>query len=434
MNRSFRINSFLIVISFLTLLHSNQLRAQVQDNLWIKYDLPPVNEVDWSPDNSKIVYVGWDSFVLVSDLDDGEITHALYHPSPVPIISSVSYSNDGSKIASGSYGNLLIWDGNSFDFISELSISDRWLFSISWSPNDEYIALESDGNIYVIDPYNITVTDSFSLDYPNGGGLRSGLCWLDDKIILAGNHNGYMKIYDVQEKVLIDSKKYSETTYGIYDISISPDRKLAALCTYQDLYFIDTENFELVKTLRASQDFLWSSAWSPDGHFITTSGNWHQIHFFEVETGDEVGKIPFPEDTIQTANRSIKWSADGTKLLVGSDLYPQSGALSLWKINLTPTSVQHDNSNLNSNFELFQNYPNPFNPSTIIKFSIPHSEFITLKIYNLLGEEIATLINENLSSGLHEIEFDGSNLRSGIYLYTLQHGSSIISKKMILLK
>lgn len=434
MKRSFFINTFYVVISSLALFLFNQLHAQTQNNIWIEYDLHPVYEVDWSPDNSKSVSVGRGSYVFVWNSDNGNITHALYHPAPISIITSVSYSNDGSRIASGSYGNLLIWDGNSFDFISALSISEKWLFSISWSPNDEYIALETDGYIYIIDPYKNIVTDSFSLDYPNGGGLRSGLCWLDNKTILAGNHDGYMKVYAVQEKVLIDSKKYSETTYGIYDISLSPDKKLAALCTYQYLYFIDTESFQLVKTLKASQDFLWSSAWSPDGRFITTSGNWRQIKFFDVETFNVVGKIPFPADTIQTSNSSIKWSADGSKLLVGSKLFPQTGSLSLWEINLTPTSVYDLNSELISSFELFQNYPNPFNPSTTINFSIPHSDFTTLKVFSLLGEEIATLISAHLQAGSHSIQFDASNLQSGVYFYTLQYGSSRISKKMLLLK
>ncbi len=434
MKRSFFINIFYVVISSLAIFSINGLQAQTQDNIWIEYDLPPIYEVDWSPDNSKIVSAVWDSYVLVWDSDNGNITHALYHPSPVSIITSVSYSNDGSKVASGSYGNLLIWNGNSFNFISALSISEKWLFSIRWSPNDEYIALESDGIIYVIDPFNNSVTDSFSLGFPNAGGLKTGLAWFDNNTILAGTHDGYFLVYNISEKIVVERKKYSDATYGIYDISISPDKKLAALSTYQYLYFIDTESFELIKTLKASQDFLWTSAWSPDGRFITASGNWRQIKFFDTETFDVVGKIPFPADTIQTSNRSIKWSADGSKLLVGSKLFPQTGSLSLWEVNLTPTSVYDHNSELISSFELFQNYPNPFNPSTTIKFSIPNSGFVTLKIYDLIGREIETIINENRTAGIHEEVFNSSSLASGMYFYSIEFGNSRITKQMILIK
>jgi len=92
-------------------------------------------------------------------------------------------------------------------------------------------------------------------------------------------------------------------------------------------------------------------------------------------------------------------------------------------------------------FLLAQNYPNPFNPSTRIKYVIGSRQFVTLKVYDVLGNEIATLVNKELSAGKYEVEFNASshsgeirNLTSGIYFYQLQVGSSIQTKKMILLK
>lgn len=85
-------------------------------------------------------------------------------------------------------------------------------------------------------------------------------------------------------------------------------------------------------------------------------------------------------------------------------------------------------------FVLYQNYPNPFNPSTTIKFSIPHSEFTTLKVYDLLGREVDTLLDEYLVPGTYQMEFDGSKLTSGIYFYTLYLNGNIQTKKMTLIK
>jgi hypothetical protein len=91
-------------------------------------------------------------------------------------------------------------------------------------------------------------------------------------------------------------------------------------------------------------------------------------------------------------------------------------------------------------YALFQNYPNPFNPSTTIKYSIPRSTELhsvsqtTLKVYDILGNEVATLVNEQKSAGSFTIEFDASNLTSGIYLYQLQAGSFREIKKMMLIK
>lgn len=83
---------------------------------------------------------------------------------------------------------------------------------------------------------------------------------------------------------------------------------------------------------------------------------------------------------------------------------------------------------------LFQNYPNPFNPSTTIEYQIPNMEFVTLKIYDVLGNEIVALVNEEKPAGAYSVKIDGSKLSSGIYFYQLKAGDYIATKKLILLK
>ncbi len=85
-------------------------------------------------------------------------------------------------------------------------------------------------------------------------------------------------------------------------------------------------------------------------------------------------------------------------------------------------------------FELSQNYPNPFNPSTKIKYSIPQSADVTLKIFNTLGEEIETLVSEEKPVGTYELNWNAANLPSGVYFYRLQAGDFVQTRKMILLK
>jgi hypothetical protein len=85
-------------------------------------------------------------------------------------------------------------------------------------------------------------------------------------------------------------------------------------------------------------------------------------------------------------------------------------------------------------FNLDQNYPNPFNPSTNINFSIPESGNVRLAVYNLVGEEVAVLVDGFTQAGFYEATFDASNLPSGIYLYKLQSANSVQTKKMMLLK
>ena len=96
--------------------------------------------------------------------------------------------------------------------------------------------------------------------------------------------------------------------------------------------------------------------------------------------------------------------------------------------------VEKTNDVTATNFNLEQNYPNPFNPSTSIRYSIPKTSLVTLKVYDVLGREVAALVNEEKPIGTYQVNLDASSLASGIYFYKIQAGSFISTKKMILLK
>ena len=113
---------------------------------------------------------------------------------------------------------------------------------------------------------------------------------------------------------------------------------------------------------------------------------------------------------------------------------------SLVNISVEENSFAKDSTEIIKNsvkpteYTLEQNFPNPFNPVTQIKYSIVDNGIVTLKIYDVLGREIATLVNEEKAAGNYEVRFDASQLSSGIYLYTLQVGNFTQTRKMILLK
>ena len=98
------------------------------------------------------------------------------------------------------------------------------------------------------------------------------------------------------------------------------------------------------------------------------------------------------------------------------------------------TSVGNNANKLPDEFALSQNYPNPFNPSTKISYSIPFFSNVIIKVFDVLGNEIETLVNEEKSVGNYEVEFNASNLSSGVYFYQLQAGTFIETKKMVLLR
>lgn len=99
-----------------------------------------------------------------------------------------------------------------------------------------------------------------------------------------------------------------------------------------------------------------------------------------------------------------------------------------------PTSINQTSSKIPDEFKLSQNFPNPFNPKTIIQYSITESDFATLKVYDILGNEISVLVNEKQNPGSYSVDFDAGNYPSGIYYYKLEAGNFSEVKKMILLK
>ena len=100
----------------------------------------------------------------------------------------------------------------------------------------------------------------------------------------------------------------------------------------------------------------------------------------------------------------------------------------------TTVGVEKVMNKLPESLALYQNYPNPFNPSTTIKFALPVSSNVKINIYNSLGQLVKTLLDKEMDSGYHEVNFDGSKLSSGVYLYQLQAGEYVSVKKMLLLK
>jgi hypothetical protein len=138
----------------------------------------------------------------------------------------------------------------------------------------------------------------------------------------------------------------------------------------------------------------------------------HSIN--DADTGIREGIItysPFNED--QSWNDVSRW------------LYTWIGGA--W------TDVEND-ENVVLTYELEQNYPNPFNPATQIRYTLEQASNVTLRVYDMLGREVATLINENQNAGRHVVDFNASNFASGVYLYRLQAGSFVQVKKMILMK
>ena len=203
---------------------------------------------------------------------------------------------------------------------------------------------------------------------------------------------------------------------------------------------------------------FFAGTWS-DGVFLSTNfgENWTQVNngfsysnydlaintFFVFDTTVFVGTCyqgvyiwNNDERSWNNINEGLASLKISSLAVSGSYLLAGTYDGGVWRRPLSEmiTSLENTSTTLPTQFTLSQNYPNPFNPSTTIKYSVTQSSNVVLKIFDVLGKEVATLINEEKPAGNYEVEFDASNLSSGVYLYKLQAGNFVETKKMILLR
>jgi photosystem II stability/assembly factor-like uncharacterized protein len=186
------------------------------------------------------------------------------------------------------------------------------------------------------------------------------------------------------------------------------------------------------------------NVWTPQS---VGTPNWLQsVHFVDASKGWAVGGDYFANSTIlHTTNGGGSWTAQssGTTNSLGSVYF--TDANTGWAVGYLGTILHTSNGGVTfaeeprsgavpSQYSLEQNYPNPFNPSTVIRFQVPSSKFVMLKVYDILGREVRTLVNEELKAGSYETTFDASGLASGIFFYRLVVGGFTETKKLMLLR
>ncbi len=199
--------------------------------------------------------------------------------------------------------------------------------------------------------------------------------------------------------------------------------------TYKSTFMIEDTEVRSSGTVTMTAD-AWGTITLPSG----TYPNALRIKTVTNNTDTMlIGGMPFVTSSVNT---SYSWYVSGKKFPIFGISYIQSAMFNLksasYVTNFT-TSISQ-NSQLADSYKLEQNYPNPFNPSTSINFSITKSGMTSLKVYDMLGKEVATLMNGNLNAGSYTATFDASSLPSGVYFYKLQTEGFSEIKKMSLVK
>jgi hypothetical protein len=182
---------------------------------------------------------------------------------------------------------------------------------------------------------------------------------------------------------------------------------------------------------------------TPNGAYWTSTALVDQAYAISINSRDHIFVRSVREGVLRSKDGGERWQAIGHGLdnaIVSTFVFSPSGyayALTnqgLYRSVESTTAVQESSDIQPASFALQQNYPNPFNPSTAIPFSLPHSAFVTLRIYNTAGVEVATLVAEKLAAGEHRVQWQAQNMAAGVYFYRLRVGELVGTKKLILVK
>jgi len=335
------------------------------------------DQLAWPQD---ILFLEDQQVVLISNLNSGRITK---HSS-----STGAYIED---FATGIGGPTRMKIG-----------ADSLLYVLQWSGNGKVRRYQLDGT-FVDEFTSVGVTQSIGIDWDDEGNL-------------------YVSSYGGASVRKFDT---SGTDLGIFVNSNLAGPTNIWFDNNGDLQVIDY-NGTAVKRFNSSGTFInnfitgLSQAegvdFFPNGNILIGNGATHSVKMYD-SSGNYIEEfIPNGLGGLMTPN-----------------------AVVIRETNVS--SVSSDGDPGDKSFVLEQNYPNPFNPSTKIKFSVPFVEthrdaslLVTLKVYNVLGNDVATLVDEYKSAGSYEIKFDASGLPSGIYFYELKAGTFVQTKKMILMK
>ena len=273
-------------------------------------------------------------------------------------------------------------------------------------------------------------------------------CRVDNDTIYAANiNNGKVSIINATNKSALSTVTTFNNLVGAgpHNTALSQDKK--RLFVTDEIgsapYLLKVWNI----TDRSNPVYV--TSWQPTGittaivHNIETYGNFGVIAHYTA--GVRVINISDPDnptevawyDTYPSNNNESYNGCWGVYMLPSGKIIASDRQTGLYvlKTNFPLTGVSNEVSNIvPENYTLEQNFPNPFNPSTNLEFGIPELGYVSLKVYNASGKEVSTLVNEVKQPGNYSVKFNGANLTSGIYFYTIKAGEFSSTKKMLLIK
>lgn len=233
---------------------------------------------------------------------------------------------------------------------------------------------------------------------------------------------------------------------------ICQNNNISFICGQKDIFYAHRGHFSKIDS---SGNMLFQKEYNSASDFVSIAKNHNNYALCGSNYGlNNINLVVANDEGIEQSNKfysfntfdeltyaySLSSTLDNGYFIIGSTSYLGSDfelnivAIKTDSLGNTIVSIKNSNSVFQKDFILYQNYPNPFNPNTKIKFTIPSSEFTSLKVYNISGKEISNLINSKIQAGSYEVVFDGSDLPSGVYYYKIKSENFQQVRKMVLLK
>jgi len=351
--------------------------------------------------------------------------------------SGVLYLADGRKI----YRSV----NNGYSFSEFKSLPSK-LVGIYKKPNSDIIYAASKSLIFKITPDSLAIIKSLPFPEEEYGWfpLAIGNIWVYDSYLLEGISSQFTgtKYMSVIKDTVIQSKKYFIVENDFY----------AAAVFHRKMYLrVDSATGFIYRYWEElSEEFIFHNLCAEVGDVIQFPINPHEPYYFlEYEQPiNYLGIITYErwysENGLCTCNHTlIKGFGLGTTFFIeftGEENILKGCVINgvLYGDTTFVVDVEEEQNPIPAEYKLEQNYPNPFNPSTIISFQLPKAGNVSLKVYDVLGREVATFVDEFRNAGNYDVEFNPvSNIRhpaSGVYFYQLKAGEFVETKKMLLLK
>jgi hypothetical protein len=343
--------------------------------------------------------------------------------------SSVQQTNDGGYIIAGTTDSFGPGDNN--------------VYLIKTNTNGDTLWTKALGPVYPASSFGNSVQQTSDNGYVIAGRMKTGGGSIDRVYLIKTNPSGdtlWTKTFGLGQGT---AYSVQQTSDGGYIIGAD-----------LDIFNGQSYNVYLVKT-NANGDELWTKTFggtdydiggsaqqTTDGGYVIV-GNIRSIgaggfDFYLIKTnsnGDTLWTKTFG-GTDEEYGGSVQQTTDGGYVITGYTRSFGAGNNDVYLIKTDANGVVSVNpeESIPLNFSLEQNFPNPFNPTTTIRYSIPERSFVKLKVFNLLGQQIATLVDKEQSIGTYTIQWEASNFPSGVYLYSLQTNDFVETKKLILLK